>query len=61
MTDVALRLLGKVELVVDGIAVPLGGVRQRAIVALLALHRDRAVATNAIVDQVWGTRRPARC
>ncbi|MDQ2649177.1 MAG: DUF2791 family P-loop domain-containing protein [Actinomycetota bacterium] len=58
MTDVALRLLGQVELVVDGTAVPLGGVRQRAIVALLALHRDRAVATNAIVDQVWGNDAP---
>jgi DNA-binding SARP family transcriptional activator len=58
MSEVRLRLLGNVELVVDGATTSVGGVRQRAIIALLALHRDRAVPTSAIVGQVWGNDAP---
>jgi DNA-binding SARP family transcriptional activator len=58
VTDVQLQLLGPVELVVGGRAVPLGGARQRALVALLALHRDRSLPTGTIVDQVWGSEAP---
>jgi len=35
------RILGPIEVVKDGRAVPLGGPRPRALLALLLIHRNR--------------------
>ncbi|MCF7549810.1 BTAD domain-containing putative transcriptional regulator [Pseudonocardia sp. WMMC193] len=56
------RLLGALEAVRDGDGPPadLGGPKQRAVLAVLALDAGRVVATDAIVEAVWGPDRPPR-
>ena len=52
------RLLGTIEGSADEIALPLGGPRQRAVIADLALHVGRAVTTAQLIDDVWGETAP---
>jgi DNA-binding SARP family transcriptional activator len=40
-------------------AVRLGPPKQRAVLALLAMHADRVVPTDLIVDALWGDTPPA--
>ena len=47
-------LLGPLEVRVDGRAVPIGGAKQRAVLALLLLHPDEVVPIDRLVDGVWG-------
>ena len=54
-----LRLLGAFEVVAGGRSLPLGGVRQRAVLARLALSANELVPTDLLVDQVWGGAPPA--
>jgi YVTN family beta-propeller protein len=53
------RLLGTIEVWVDGVRLPLGGPRQRAVLADLAMHVARPVATAQLIDDLWGDRPPA--
>jgi predicted ATPase/DNA-binding SARP family transcriptional activator len=53
------RLLGPLEVYKDGAAVPLGGVQQRALLALLLLAANQAVPRERVVDALWGERPPA--
>ena len=53
------RLLGAIEAVADGISIPLGGPRQRAVFADLALHAGQVVLTVQLIDDLWGDRPPA--
>lgn len=48
------RVLGPLEVWLDGNPVPLGVGTERALVALLALHAGRPVTTDAIVEALWG-------
>ena len=50
---VEIRLLGTVEAAVDGSEIDLGPPQQRALLALLALHRGNRVRVDAIVDALW--------
>jgi YVTN family beta-propeller protein len=52
------RLLGSLEVLVDGRQIPLGGARQRAVLAILLLHRGEAVSVDRVVDELWGERPP---
>ncbi|MBI2780334.1 MAG: tetratricopeptide repeat protein [Chloroflexi bacterium] len=52
-SSIEIRLLGAIELAVDGIEVPLGGPRQRALLALLALPPGQVVAADALVEEIW--------
>lgn len=54
-----LGILGPLEVRVDGTAVALGGTRQRALLAVLALHAGEVVSTDRLVDELWGERPPA--
>ncbi len=54
-----IRLLGTTEVVVDGAARPLGGPRQRAVLAALALHAGRALVVSELIDDLWGGSPPA--
>jgi DNA-binding SARP family transcriptional activator len=54
-----LRLLGAFEVVAEGRSLPLGGARQRAVLARLALSANELVPTDQLVDQVWGGEPPA--
>jgi DNA-binding SARP family transcriptional activator len=53
-------LLGPLEVrLEDGDPVSLGGLRQRALLAILALHPNQVVSTDQLVDELWGERPPA--
>jgi DNA-binding SARP family transcriptional activator len=52
------RMLGPVELWRDGSPVPLGGTKQRGLLALLLLDAGRVVATDRLIDRLWGERPP---
>ncbi len=51
-------MLGPVEVVADDGPVPLGGPRQRAVVAMLALAAPAVVSTDRVVDGLWGESPP---
>ncbi len=48
------RLLGSIEVIDDGQAVDLGPRKQRALLCLLALHANRVVTTDRILEELWG-------
>jgi DNA-binding SARP family transcriptional activator len=52
------RILGPLEALGDGRERPLGGARQRAVLAILLLHRGESVSVDRIVDELWGGRPP---
>ena len=52
------RILGPLEVVDDERLVPLGGTRQRAVLAILLLHRGDVVRADRLVDELWGERPP---
>jgi len=53
------RILGPLEVSADGRQVALGGVKQRAVLAILLLHRNEVVSTERLIDELWGERPPA--
>ncbi|MEV7046458.1 BTAD domain-containing putative transcriptional regulator [Amycolatopsis sp. NPDC051061] len=50
----SVRLLGEVDVLVDGRPVDLGTPRQRCILAVLSLEAGRVVPTDRLVERVWG-------
>jgi len=52
------RLLGPVDVVVDGAPRPVRGLRRKAVLAALALHAGQVVSTGQLVDIVWGEAAP---
>ena len=50
----AFGVLGPLEVVRSGRAVPLGGPRQRAVLALLLVEANRAVSMDRLAEDVWG-------
>ncbi|MGH2684154.1 MAG: AfsR/SARP family transcriptional regulator, partial [Actinomycetota bacterium] len=54
-----LRILGPLEVVADGRPLPLGGPRQRAVLARLALDAGRVVTAETLAEDVWAGRQPA--
>ncbi len=52
------RILGPLE-AHAGRALPLGGAKQRALLALLLLRRNEAVSTDDLIDGLWGEAPPA--
>ena len=55
---VEFRILGPLELVEDGRPVDVGGAKQRTLLAVLPLHRNRLVSTDELIDALWGERPP---
>ena len=53
------RILGPLVVVDGDRTIGLGGARQRAVLAILLLHRGEAVSVDRIVDLMWGERPPA--
>ena len=51
-------LLGSMQVRRDGVPLELGGLRQRSLLALLVLHANELVATDRLVDELWGDRPP---
>lgn len=54
------HLLGPMTVVEDGVPIPLGGFRQRAVLAVLLLSAPQAVDVDVLVDQVWDGAPPAK-
>jgi DNA-binding SARP family transcriptional activator len=52
------RVLGPLEVVDDGEARPLGGLKQRALLALLLLDAGRVVSTDRLLDALWSGEPP---
>jgi DNA-binding SARP family transcriptional activator len=48
------RILGPLEVVRDGQAVPLTGQKQRALLAALLVRAREVVSTDRLIDDVWG-------
>ncbi|MFF5964371.1 BTAD domain-containing putative transcriptional regulator [Streptomyces collinus] len=47
------KVLGPLEVVSGGRSLPLGGVKQRAVLGLLLLHANQVVATSQLLDALW--------
>jgi DNA-binding SARP family transcriptional activator len=52
------RVLGSLEVLADGKAVPLGPPKQRVVLGALLLHANEVVSTERLVDELWGERPP---
>ena len=55
---VQVRLLGPVDVALDGRSRPVNGLRRKAVLAALALHDGEVVSTDRLVDVVWGESAP---
>jgi DNA-binding SARP family transcriptional activator len=51
---VEFRILGPLEVLDAGRAVPLGGAKQRAALAMLLLHRNQVVSRDRLIEGLWG-------
>ena len=60
-------ILGPLEVLENGHPVPLGGSKQRALLACLLLHANEVVSRDRLIDELWGAspppppRRRSRC
>ena len=52
------RLLGPLEVLGGDRTLPLGGAKQRAVLALLLLSANRVVARERLIDDLWGDQPP---
>ncbi|MBA3329669.1 MAG: AfsR/SARP family transcriptional regulator [Actinobacteria bacterium] len=52
------RILGPLEVVEQGRALPLGGPRQRALLALLLTRANEVVSADWLVEELWGAEPP---
>ncbi|MBV8690211.1 MAG: AAA family ATPase [Actinobacteria bacterium] len=50
------RILGALEVAVDGKVVAVGGSRERALLALLLLRANQVVPADTLVEELWGGR-----
>ena len=53
-----IAILGPLEVRVDGRVIPLGGPKQRALLAMLALHANEPVSRDRLIDALWGETPP---
>jgi len=53
------RLLGPLEVRDHGRSLALGGEKQRAVLAILMLHRNEVISADQLVDELWGESPPA--
>ncbi len=60
MARVEVRVLGPLEMSVDGKPVSIAGPRQRAVIAALALRANHVVSVSSLIDSVWGDPAPDR-
>jgi DNA-binding SARP family transcriptional activator len=58
--DLSVSILGPLEVRLDGAPVDLGAPKQRAVLALLAAHRGRAVSLDQLIEELWGDQAPPR-
>ena len=52
------RILGPLEVAGDDSLLPLGGAKQRALLALLLLNVNESVSTDRLIEELWGEELP---
>jgi DNA-binding SARP family transcriptional activator len=52
------RILGPLEVCDEARSLPLGGAKQRALLAILLLHANEVVSAERLLDDLWGDRQP---
>ena len=52
------RILGSPEVVEGGRSLPLGGLKQRALLAVLLRRANEVVSTDRLIDELWGEEPP---
>jgi DNA-binding SARP family transcriptional activator len=52
------RILGPLEVCDEGRSLPLGGAKQRALLAILILNANRVVSVERLLDALWGEHQP---
>ena len=58
--DVGFGVLGPLQVIVNGSVIPLGTPKQRAVLAMLLINRNRPVGIDSLVDAAWEQGPPAR-
>src|SRR5690349_24935196 len=53
---VEIMILGPIEVWNSGERLPIGGTKQRAVLAVLALNANQVVSGERLVDDLWGDR-----
>src|SRR5919204_1424076 len=53
------RVLGPLEVYEGGRALPVGGARQRALLAILLTRANEVVSTDRLIDELWAEQPPA--
>ena len=53
------KILGPLEVVEDGLPLPLGRGRERALLALLLLRANEVVSADRLIDELWREEPPA--
>ena len=56
---VEIRVLGRVDVLVNGRSLPLRGSKERGVLAMLALRANRTVSTDELIDGLWADHPPA--
>ena len=59
LARVEIRILGPIEAYADGEALPLGGLRERGLLALFVLSPGQTISTDRLIDALWGEDLPA--
>jgi DNA-binding SARP family transcriptional activator len=59
MAGMRVRLLGRVDVLVDATVREVPGLRRKAVLAALALQPGEVVSTDRLIDVVWGDEPPA--
>jgi predicted ATPase/DNA-binding SARP family transcriptional activator len=54
------RILGPLQVFVEGVEARLGAPKQRAVLALLLLQRGEMISTDALIEALWPERPPGR-
>jgi DNA-binding SARP family transcriptional activator len=57
--SIEFRILGPLEVRAGERALPLGGVKQRSVLAILLLHANEVVSSDRLIDELWSTRPPS--
>jgi DNA-binding SARP family transcriptional activator len=60
MGEVEYRILGSLEASRDGSLLPLGGSKQRAVLALLLLNANRVLTTDTLIEALWPASPPGK-
>ncbi len=53
------RILGPLEVAERDVTRPLGGAKQRAVLAILLLHRGEVLSAERLIEELWGEHAPA--